>query len=140
MKKYIVMFLLTFMSISSYSQSYNDLFTVYKSVQATPRGSVQVPQYQVMDPSKFAPQKQVQSNQQLTSVTGVYIRNGQYYSIKMKVAVSDFGDIVVKAYYNNHRWWNCDRLSHSIGYGVPEQIRDACEYEVYLSGVGTVYF
>lgn len=134
------MFLLTFVSISSYSQSYNDLFTEYKSVQATPRGTVQVPKYNVMDPSKYAPKRQVQSNQQLASVTGVYIRNGQLYSIKMKVAVSDLNGIVVKAYYNNQRWWNCDAYSTSIGYGVPEQIKDACEYEVYLSGVGKVYF
>lgn len=128
------------MSVSTYSQSYNDLFTEYKSVTPQQRPSVSVPKYEVMDPSKYAPGRQTQRTSQMFVVNGVYVRDGRFYSVKMKAIVSELNGVVVKAYYKGQRWWIYETYASSVGYGAPVQIRDACEYEVSIPGLGKVYF
>ena len=139
MKKFFVLFSATMLSVSSFAQSYNDLFTTYKPAPTVPNGSVYVPKMEVMDPS-ITQKRRNQAEEQLQFITGVYVKNGQFRSIKMKAMISDLGQVVIKAYYNNQRWWNCGSYASSCGYNVPERLKDMCEYEVHLSGIGTVYF
>lgn len=140
MKKFFVLFSATMLSASSFAQSYSDLFTTYKPAPTVPNGSVYVPKMEVMDPSKYTQKQRNQAEAQLQIVTGVYVKNGQFRSIKMKAMVSDLGEVVIKAYYNNQRWWNCGSYASSNSVNIPERLMDMCEYEVYLSGIGKVYF
>lgn len=127
------------LSVSSFAQSYSDLFTTYKPAPTVPNGSVYVPKMEVMDPSNI--QKRInQTEEQLQIITGVYVKDGQFRSIKMKAMISDYGQVVIKAYYNNQQWWHCSSSASFCGYNVPERLKDMCEYEVYLSGIGKVYF
>lgn len=140
MKKFLALFFVTAFSASSFAQSYSDLFTTYKPTPTVPNGSVYVPKMEIMNPSKYTQKRRSQAEEQLQIITGVYVKNGQFRSIKMKAMVSDFGQVVIKAYYNNQQWWNCSSSASSCGYNVPERLKDMCEYEVYLSGIGKVYF
>ena len=115
------------------------MFTTYKPAPTIPNGSVYVPKMEVMDPSNI--QKRInQAEEQLQIITGVYVKNGQFRSIKMKAMITEYEQVVIKAYYNNQQWWRCSSSASSCGYNVPERLKDMCEYEVYLSGIGKVYF
>mgnify|MGYP000065196843 CR=1 FL=1 len=140
MKKFLALFFVTTFSASSFAQSYSDLFTTYKPAPTVPNGSVYVPKMEVMDPSKYTQKRRSQAEEQLQIITGVYVKNGQFRSIKMKAMVSDLGQVVIKAYYNNQQWWNCGSYASSNPFNVPERLKDMCEYEVYLTGIGKVYF
>lgn len=116
------------------------MFTTYKPAPNVPCGSVYVLKMEVMDPSKYTQKRRNQAEEQLQIITGVYVKGGQFRSIKMKAMISDLGDVVIKAYYNNQRWWNCSSSALSNPFNVPERLKDMCEYEVYLTGIGKVYF
>ena len=99
MKKFFVLVSATMLSVSSFAQSYSDLFTTYKPAPTISNGSVYVPKMEVMDPSNI--QKRInQAEEQLQIITGVYVKNEQFRSIKMKAMITEYGQVVIKAYYN----------------------------------------
>ena len=121
------------------AQNFNDLFTTYQNVQtksATKQKQSNqsynnqqynngVTQYQVMDANQFY---QSVAPQNVQTVNGVFVRNGQLYSVKLKVGVSgtNRNQMVVSGYWN--------------GYGAPDQIKRACTHQTYIATLGTVYF
>lgn len=136
----------------SYAQNYNDLFTTYKSVPTQPTRKQQqqkqgyntnnngVAQYEVMDANQFF-QSVAPQNTQTTN--GIYVKNGQLYSIKIKVGVSgtNQNQTIVSGYWDGQAWNNTTAYASPIGsYGVPEQIKRACTHQVYLPTIGTIYF
>lgn len=147
MKNLIILAIMLSLGSVTYSQNYNDLFTTYKNVQTQPQRNQQsnsgynyVPQYQTIDPNQFY-QSIVPQNVQM--VNGVFLYQGQFYSIKLRVGISgtDPNQIVVCGFWDGKRWHDCTSYASKIGtYGVPEQIRMACTHQVYISSIGTVYF
>lgn len=141
------------------AQNYSDLFTTYESVslpQRTPPAStyqgssynsynssngynIYIPQYEVIDPNKFM--KSI-APQNVQAITGVYIENGQFYSVKLKAGISgtNQNQIAVCGYWDGKMWNNTTAYASTIGYNVPEQIKKACEYEVYIPSIGKIYF
>lgn len=138
---------LFFIGLSATAQNYNDLFTTYKSVPTQPQRNQQsnggynyVPQYQTIDPNQFY---QSIAPQNVQMVNGVFLYQGQFYSIKLRVGISgtDPNQIVVCGFWDGQRWHDSTSYASKIGtYGVPEQIRMACTHQVYISSIGTVFF
>ena len=134
-------FLFTFsliMGITVYGQNYNDLFTTYKYANTQQNNGVT--QYQTIDPNQFY---QNIAPQNVQMVNGVFLYQGQFYSIKLKVGISgtDPNQIVVCGFWDGQRWHDSTSYASKIGtYGVPEQIRMACTHQVYISSIGTVFF
>lgn len=101
------------------AQNFNDLFTTYQNVQtksATKQKQSNqsynnqqynngVTQYQVMDANQFY---QSVAPQNVQTVNGVFVRNGQLYSVKLKVGVSgtNRNQMVVSGYWNGQSWNN----------------------------------
>ena len=146
MKRTIFISVFALIGTVAYSQSYDDFFTTYKGVstQTTqkrqPFGSNNgVTQYDVLDPNKFM--KNV-SPQNVQIANGIYLYAGQFHSVKLKVGVSgtNKNQIIVCAYWDGQIWNNITSYASPIGYDVPEQIKRACAYQVYISSFGTVYF
>lgn len=151
MKRTIFFSFFAWIGIASYSQSFNDFFTTYKDVstQTQQRQSYgsgnndsynySVTQYDVIDPNQFM---QSIAPQNVQIVNGVYLYNGQFYSVKLKVGMSGTNkiQIVVCGYWNGQSWNNSTHYASSIGYSAPEQIKRACTHEVYISSLGKVYF
>ena len=131
----------------TYSQNYNDLFTTYKNVQTQPQRNQQsnsgynyVPQYQTIDPNQFY---QSIAPQNVQMINGVFLYQGQFYSIKLRVGISgtDPNQIVVCGFWDGKSWHDYTSYASKIGtYGIPEQIRMACTYQVNISSIGTVFF
>lgn len=146
MKK-LLLSLLLFTSISGFAQNYNDLFTTYKSAPTYPntnqsrsaQPTIPVPQYEVMDPNQFFNST---SPQNVQTTTGVFVNGSQFYSIKLKVGISgtNANQVMVTGYWDGQIWNNTTGYASPIGYGAPEQIKRACTHQVYLAGLGTVYF
>lgn len=146
---FIIMFMSTY--IIGCAQNYNDLFTTYKSVPTQPTKKQRqtnqsyqnsnngVTQYEVIDANKFFQSVAPQSTQ---TVNGVFLKGGQFYSIKLKVGTSgtNQNQTVVSSYWDGQMWNNTTAYASPIGYGVPEQIKKACTHQVYLPAVGTIYF
>lgn len=151
MKHLILLIMFVCVSLIGNAQNYNDLFTTYKSVPTQPtkkqRQSTQgyhsntqgVTQYEVMDANKFFQSVAPQNTQ---TVNGVFLKGGQFYSIKLKVGISgtNQNQTVVSGYWNGQMWNNTTAYASPIGYGAPEQIKRACTHQVYLPAVGTIYF
>lgn len=147
MKNLIILAIMLSLGTVTYSQNYNDLFTTYKNVQTQPQRNQQSnsgynygPQYQTIDPNKFY-QSIVPQNVQM--VNGVFLYQGQFYSIKLRVGISgtDPNQIVVCGFWDGKRWHDYTSYASKIGtYGVPEQIRMACTHQVNISSIGTVFF
>lgn len=88
------------MGITVYGQNYNDLFTTYKNANTQQNNGVT--QYQTIDPNQFY---QNIAPQNVQMVNGVFLYQGQFYSIKLKVGISgtdpiklwcaDFGTVSV---------------------------------------------
>lgn len=147
MKNSIISSIMLLVGIVAYGQNYNDLFTTYKSVPTQPQRNQQsnggynyVPQYQTIDPNQFY---QSIAPQNVQMVNGVFLYQGQFYSVKLKVGISgtDPNQIVVCGFWDGYSWNESTSYASKIGtYGVPEQIRMACTHQVYISSIGTVYF
>lgn len=151
MKRTIFILFFALIGIASYSQSFNEFFTTYKDVftqtqqqQSYDSGNNgcynnSVTQYDVIAPNHFM---QSIAPQNVQVVNGVYLYNGQFYSVKLKVGVSGTNkiQIVVCGYWNGQSWNNSIHYASSIGYSAPEQIKRACTHEVYISSLGKVYF
>ena len=147
MYRLFILPILFFIGLSASAQNYNDLFTTYKSVPTQPQRNQQsnsgynyVPQYQTIDPNQFY---QSIAPQNVQMVNGVFLYQGQFYSIKLKVGISgtDPNQIVVCGFWDGQRWHDSTSYASKIGtYGVPEQIRMACTHQVYISSIGTVFF
>lgn len=152
MKRTISFFVFAMIGIIAYGQSYSDFFATYKSV---PRQSTQqqsyggnqngatrnngVAQYDVIDANKFM-QSIGPQNVQITN--GVFVSNGQFYSVKLKVGTSgtNQNQIIICGYWDGQMWNNSKGYASPIGYGAPDQIKRACTHQVYISSLGTVYF
>ncbi len=153
MKRSISIFVLSMIGIMAYGQSYNDFFTTYESA---PRRSTQqqstggytngktrnnngVAQYDVIDANKYM-QSIGPQNVQVTN--GVFVSNGQFYSVKLKVGISgtNQNQIIVCGYWDGQMWENYENYASAIGYDAPDQIKRACTHQVYISSLGTVYF
>lgn len=135
------------------AQNFNDMFTTYQNVQtksATKQKQSNqsynnqqynngVTQYQVMDANQFY---QSVAPQNVQTVNGVFVRNGQLYSVKLKVGVSgtNRNQMVVSGYWNGQSWNNSTFYASPIGYGAPDQIKRACTHQTYIATLGTVYF
>ena len=147
MYRLFILPILFFIGLSATAQNYKDLFTTYKSVPTQPQRNQQsnsgynyVPQYQTIDPNQFY---QSIAPQNVQMVNGVFLYQGQFYSIKLKVGISgtDPNQIVVCGFWDGQRWHDSSSYASKIGtYGVPEQIRMACTHQVYISSIGTVFF
>lgn len=150
MKMILTMILLLTVS-TSLAQNYNDLFTTYKSVPTQPTKkqsqSTQryqnydqgVTQYEAMDANKFY---QSIAPQNMQTVNGVFLKEGQFYSVKLKVGTfgTNQNQTVVNGCWDGRMWNNTTSYASPIGYGVPEQIKRACTHQVYLPALGTIYF
>ncbi len=147
MYRLFILPILFFIGLSATAQNYNDLFTTYKSVPTQPQRNQQsngdynyVPQYQTIDPNQFY---QSIAPQNVQMVNGVFLYQGQFYSIKLRVGISgtEPNQIVVCGFWDGQRWHDSTSYASKIGtYGVPEQIRMACTHQVYISSIGTVFF
>lgn len=147
MKNLIILAIMLSLGTVTYSQNYNDLFTTYKNVQTQPQRNQQsnsgynyVPQYQTIDPNQFY-QSIVPQNVQM--VNGVFLYQGQFYSIKLRVGISGTGpnQMVVCGFWDGKRWHDYTSYASKIAtFGVPEQIRMACTHQVNISSIGTVFF
>lgn len=152
MKRSISIFVFAMIGIMAYGQSYDDFFTTYESA---PRQSTQqqsygdnqngvtnnngVAQYDVIDANKYM-QSIGPQNVQVTN--GVFVHNGQFYSVKLKVGISgtNQNQIIVCGYWDGQMWNKSNSYASAIGYGAPDQIKRACTHQVYISSLGTVYF
>lgn len=151
MKRQIFATLAIMVSTISFAQNYNDLFTTYKSVQTQPTRKQKqanqgyngynngTSQYEVMDANKFFQSVAPQNTQ---TVNGVFIKNGQFFSVKLKIGVSgtNQNQTVVCGYWDGQMWNNTSAYASPIGYGVPEQIKNACTHQVFIASLGTIYF
>lgn len=151
MRHFILIIMLASASLIGTAQNYNDLFTTYKSVPTQPTKKQKqnnqyyqnynngVAQYEVMDANKFFQSVAPQNTQ---TINGVFLKEGQFYSIKLKIGISgtNQNQIVVSGYWDGQMWNNTTAYASPIGYGVPEQIKRACTHQVYLPAVGTIYF
>lgn len=151
--KTILTLIMLLMGSTAIAQNYNDLFTTYQDVQTQPtrkqkqstrsynnqRYNNGVTQYQVMDADKFY---QSVAPQNIQTVTGVFVYNGQLYSVKLKVGVSgtNRNQMVVSGYWDGQMWNNSTSYASPIGYGAPDQIKRACTHQTYIATLGTVYF
>lgn len=126
------------LGFSAYGQNYNDLFTTYKNT--TNQQNSGVTQYQTIDPNQFY---QFIATQNIQTVNGIFIYQGQFYSIKLRVGISgtDPNQTVVCGFWDGQRWHDYTTYASKIStYGVPEQIRMACTHQVNISSIGIVYF
>ncbi len=146
MKRTIFISVFALIGTIAYSQSYDDFFTTYKDVSTQTKqkqqfygGNNGVTQYDVIDPNKFM---QNVSPQNVQVANGIYLYAGQFYSVKLKVGISGVNknQVVVCAYWDGQMWNNVTYYASPIGYDVPEQIKQACAYQVYIDTLGTVYF
>lgn len=164
MKRIITILSLTLGGFVCYAQNYSDLYTTYEIVSVpqytVPSSNYQgsgnsyngynsyggyngyniyIPQYEVLDANEFM---QSIAPQNVQAITGVYVKNGQFYSVKLKVGISgtNQNQIVVCGYWDGQSWQNTSAYASTIGYNVPEQIKQACAYEVYLQSIGKIYF
>lgn len=152
MKHLIITFTTALSFTLGYCQNYNDLFTTYKNVTTQPTRKQQqqkqgyntnnngVAQYEVMDANQFFQGVAPQNTQ---TANGIYVKNGQFYSVKLKIGVSgsNQNQTVVSGYWDGQAWNNTTAYASPIGsYGVPEQIKRACTHQVYLPTIGTIYF
>ena len=97
MKHFILLIMFVSASLIGSAQNYNDLFTTYKSVQTQQAKKKEqstqdyqnnnqgVTQYEVMDANKFFQSVAPQNTQ---TVNSVFLKGGQFYSIKLKVGMS----------------------------------------------------
>lgn len=144
---YRILPILFFIGLSAKAQNYNDLFTTYKNVPTQPQRNQQsnggydyVPQYQTLDPNQFY---QSIAPQNVQMINGVFLYQGQFYSIKLRVGISgtDPNQIVVCGFWDGQSWHESTSYASKIStYGVPEQIRMACTHQVYFPTIGTIYF
>lgn len=151
MKRLLLTVGVALVSIMSYPQNYDDLFTTYKSVPTQPtrkKGQYNqlnnryyngTTQYEVMDANKFF---QSVAPRNTHTVNGVFVKNGQFYSVKLKIGVSgtNQNQTVVCGYWDGQMWNNTSAYASPIGYGVPEQIKNACTHQVFIASLGTIYF
>lgn len=151
MRHFILLIMLVCASLIWSAQNYNDIFTTYKSVPTQPTKKQKqnaqyyqnsnngVAQYEVMDANKFFQSIAPQNNQ---TVNGVFLKGGQFYSVKLKVGTSgtNQNQTVVSGYWDGQMWNNTTAYASPIGYGAPEQIKRACTHQVYLPALGTIYF
>lgn len=138
MKRTIFISVFALIGTIAYSQSYSDFFSTYTgtSTQSTQQGQSNG----VLGPEileKLKPQN-------VRTVNGVYIHNGQLYSVKLKVGdkPNSRDELIGCGYWDGHSWNNITFYPSSIGIGarIPEQIKLACTHEAYISSLGTVYF
>ena len=92
-----------------------------------------------MDANKFY---QSIAPQNMQTVNGVFLKEGQFYSVKLKVGTfgTNQNQTVVNGCWDGRMWNNTTSYASPIGYGVPEQIKRACTHQVYLPALGTIYF
>lgn len=151
MKRQLLAVAIAVFSVISYAQNYKDLFTTYKSVTTQPtrkKGQYNqgnngyyngTTQYEVMDANKFFQSVAPQNTQ---TVNGVIVKNGQFYSVKLKIGTSgtNQNQTVVCGYWDGQMWNNTSAYASPIGYGVPEQLKNACTHQVFIASLGTIYF
>lgn len=151
MRYFFLSMMLVSASLIGNAQNYNDLFTTYKSVPTQPTKKQRqtnqgyqnsnngVAQYEVMDANKFFQSVAPQNTQ---TINGVFLKGGQFYSIKLKVGTSgtNQNQTVVSSYWDGQMWNNTTAYASPIGFGAPEQIKKACTHQVYLPAIGTIYF
>ena len=92
-----------------------------------------------MDANKFFQSVEPQNTQ---TVNGVFVKNGQFYSVKLKIGTSgtNQNQTVVCGYWDGQMWNNTSAYASPIGYGVPEQLKNACTHQVFIASLGTIYF
>ncbi len=151
MVRLVVTSILATVSFVGLTQNYNDLFTTFKSVQTQPTRKQKqtsqgyngyessTPQYEVMDADKFFQSVGPQNTQ---TVNGVFVRNGELYSVKLKIGISgtNQNQTLVCGYWDGQMWNNTSAYASPIGYGAPEQIKQACTHQAYIASLGTIYF
>ena len=136
MKRTIFISVFALIGTIAYSQSYDDFFTTYKDV------STQTKQKQQSYGGNNGGNYNNVSPQNVQVANGIYLYAGQFYSVKLKVGISGVNknQVVVCAYWDGQMWNNVTYYASPIGYDVPEQIKRACAYQVYIDTLGTVYF
>ncbi len=151
MKRQLFTLVAALITTIGYAQNYNDLFTTYKSVPTQPtrkKGQYNqqnnghnngTTQYEVMDANKFF---QSVAPQNAQTVNGVFVKNGQFYTVKLKIGVSgtNQNQTVVYGYWDGQMWNKTSAYASPIGYGVPEQLKNGCTHQVYIASLGTIYF
>lgn len=151
--KTILSMVMLLIGSTAIAQNFNDLFTTYQDVQTQSNTKQKqsnrsnnnrqfnngVSQYHVMDANQFY---QSVAPQNVQTVNGVFVRNGQLYSVKLKVGVSgtNRNQMVVNGYWNGQSWNNSTSYASPIGYGAPDKIKRACTHQTYIATLGTVYF
>lgn len=139
MKKFFAIVVFMFVAQFGYSQTYDDLFTVYKSVP-TPapcvpnrsKSTIEVPRMSLPSTSSALVQ----------TVKGVNIKNGKPRIIKMKVGLDTVLEKVeVLSVWNGHTWRTFEFLYASgIKNNAPEEIKQLYDFQVNVPGIGVVYF
>jgi len=141
MKKFAVICLLMFAATYSYGQSYNDLFTTYKSVP-TPKPTPIVPRQN--NRTTVVPQNRTSGTnpQNVITIKGVSIKKGKMRTIKMQVGIDSILEkIVIMAVWDGYTWRPFEFLYASdIKNNAPEEIKQLFDFEVNIPGIGKVYF
>lgn len=90
-------------TMTLYGQSFNDLFTTYQNANTQQNSGVA--QYQTIDPDQFY---QSIAPQNVQMVNGVFLYQGQFYSVKLKVGISrtNPNQIVVCGFWDGQCWHN----------------------------------
>jgi len=138
------------------SAQYSDFFTTYTS-PSVPSQSVSSQKYTIpfpntvkrSDPILDAPAQmhvidvdrwhQAQQPQNVQITTGIYLKNNAISGIKLKVGIVK-NKLAVCGYWDGMSWHDTCDYSSDISYGALQQIRQVCTQEVYIVGIGTVYF
>lgn len=141
MKKFAVLCLLMFAVTHSHGQSYNDMFTTYKSVP-TPKSTPVAPRRK--NPTTIAPQNRASDTnpQYVKTVKGVNIKDGKTRTIKMQVGIDIILEkVVIMAVWDGYSWRPFEFLYASdIKNNAPEEIKQLFDFEVNIPGIGRVYF
>lgn len=130
-----------FVAQFGYSQTYDDLFTVYKNVQ-TPTPTPSVPNRRnstIAVPQMSSPST---SPALVKTVKGVNIKKGKLRTIKMKVGLDVVLEKVeVLSVWDGRTWRTFEFLYASgIKNNAPEEIKKLFDFQVNVPGIGVVYF
>lgn len=141
MKKLALTIVLGMISIFSYGQSYGDLFTTYRPaeqvVQSRPSYSSPITsRMSTIDIDAFV-RRTTPQNIQMT--TGIYLKGNSVRAVKLQVGILR-RSVVVVSYWDGSMWNKSTSYASRISQSAPIELRQACMYETYISGLGDVYF
>lgn len=140
MKKILITLLMLVISITTFAQNYFEYKPLYPSTPSIPNvpSTPSLPNY---DPGLYVPSTNygVQKAKPITQVvTGVYKSQNKWKAIRIKINIYQ-NDIRAIAYLNNGYWNSLGDLHVSKAIVVPEELKDAVEYEI-VSALGDIYF